>query len=126
MIYRFETNSNFAAKLDNEDKLKYFRKEFFIADSAIYLDGNSLGRLPLKTKGLIQNLVENQWGTELIEGWNKHWYEKSSQLGDKIAKIIGASEGEVIVTDSTSVNLYKLAYAAETSIGQKSGCERCI
>lgn len=108
----FEVGKNFAEELDEKDSLKHFRNQFYFADKTIYLDGNSLGRLPLKTRDLLQNTVEKQWGTELIESWNKHWYEKSSQLGDKIAQIIGASKGEVIVSDSTSVNLYKLAYAA--------------
>ncbi|HKI89101.1 MAG TPA: kynureninase [Draconibacterium sp.] len=112
MIFHFETNRNFAQKLDEQDNLKHFRERFFFADNTIYLDGNSLGRLPMKTKSFLQNVVENQWGTELIESWNKHWYEKSEELGNKIAKIIGASEGEVIITDSTSVNLYKLTHAA--------------
>lgn len=108
----FEAGKDFAKKLDEKDSLKHFRSRFFFADNTIYLDGNSLGRLPLRTKTLLQNVVENQWGTELIESWNIHWYEKSVQLGNKIAKIIGASEGEVIISDSTSVNLYKLAHAA--------------
>ena len=108
----FKAGKNFVNKLDEKDSLKLFRSRFFFADNTIYLDGNSLGRLPLKTKNLLQNVVEEQWGTKLIESWNKHWYEKSSQLGNKIAKLIGASEGEVIISDSTSVNLYKLAHAA--------------
>ncbi|WP_167615481.1 kynureninase [Maribellus sediminis] len=102
-----------AEKLDKEDPLYHFRKRFYIdSESTIYLDGNSLGRLPLKTKALISDVVENQWGRELIESWNRHWYQKAIQLGDKIAPIIGATTGEVIVTDSTSLNLYKLAHAA--------------
>ena len=112
MKQTFEAGKNFAEELDEKDSLKHFRNRFFFADNTIYLDGNSLGRLPLKTKNLLQNVVEEQWGIDLIESWNKHWYEKSSQLGNKIAKLIGASEGEVIISDSTSVNLYKLAHAA--------------
>ena len=103
----------FALQKDNDDILKNFRDQFFIdSENTIYLDGNSLGRLPKKTKQLIGNVVEKQWGTELIESWNQHWYQKSQQLGNKIAPIIGASPGEVIVSDSTSLNLYKLAHAA--------------
>lgn len=113
MDIEFKLHREFATELDKNDLLKDFRKEFFIADeNTIYLDGNSLGRLPLKTKTLISEVVEQQWGSELIESWNKHWYLKSAELGDKIAQIIGASKGEVIVSDSTSVNLYKLAFAA--------------
>ena len=108
----FENTLEFAEERDKSDILKDFRNRFFIADdNTIYLDGNSLGRLPLKTKDLITEVVEKQWGTNLIESWNYQWYHKSAELGDKIATLIGASVGEVIVTDSTSVNLYKLAKA---------------
>lgn len=113
MISNFETTFEFAQKRDNADTLKDFRKRFFIADeNTIYMDGNSLGRLPHQTKLLMEDVVEKQWGTNLIESWNKNWYYKSEELGDKIAQVIGASKGEVIVTDSTSVNLYKLVKAA--------------
>lgn len=110
---KFNATKDFASQLDKNDPLKKFRNRFFIADeNTVYLDGNSLGRLPLKTKSLLSKVVENQWGTDLIESWNKSWYNKSGELGDKIARIIGASKGEVIVSDSTSVNLYKLIHAA--------------
>lgn len=109
----FEIDKSFASRLDDSDELKFFRKHFFISDEqTIYLDGNSLGRLPIKTKNIIEEVTQNQWGTELIESWNKHWYNKSVELGEKIATIIGAQPNEVIVCDSTSVNLYKLAFAA--------------
>ena len=114
MNFAFKSDLNYAKQLDESDELKSFRSKFFIPDNTIYLDGNSLGRLPLKTKELISEVTEYQWGNELIESWNKHWYNKSSELGNKIAKIIGATDGEVIVTDSTSTNLYKLAHAALT------------
>lgn len=107
------TSKEFALQKDRDDVLKSFREQFIIdSENTIYLDGNSLGRLPKKTKSLIDEVVQNQWGTELIESWNRHWYRKSEQLGDKIAPIVGASPGEVIVSDSTSMNLYKLAHAA--------------
>lgn len=113
MHFNFKTHETFSFELDKNDSLKKFRNEFYFANkNTIYLDGNSLGRLPVKTKTLLADIIEKQWGTELIESWNKHWYSKSAELGDKIAQIIGASKGEVIVTDNTSVNLYKLAFAA--------------
>lgn len=108
-----DSTKEYALLLDSQDQLKAFRNRFFIPDmETIYLDGNSLGRLPNKTRELLEEVVEKQWGKELIESWNKHWYLKSEQLGDKIAPLIGASKGEVVVSDSTSVNLYKLAHAA--------------
>lgn len=107
------TTKAYALQLDREDNLKKFRSQFYIpSKETIYLDGNSLGRLPLKTKELLANVVEDQWGHELIESWNQHWYHKSEELGNKIAPIIGAAKGEVVVSDSTSINLYKLAHAA--------------
>lgn len=113
MKYLFETTPEFAQQLDKNDSLADFRNQFYFDDKkSIYLDGNSLGRLPLKTKALIAKAVEMQWGTDLIESWNKNWYTKSEELGKKIARIIGASDEEVIVSDSTSVNIYKLAKAA--------------
>jgi kynureninase len=113
MNFKFDTTPDFAAASDANDELKHFSERFFVADkNTIYLDGNSLGKLPLKTKALITEITEKQWGTELIESWNKHWYEMPTRLGDKIAQIIGADPGEVIVSDSTSVNLYKLVHTA--------------
>ena len=109
----FETGMDFARQMDREDTLRGFRDRFYIADEdTIYLDGNSLGRLPLRTLELTNHVAGRQWGTRLIRSWNEGWYGRSLELGDKIARIIGASEGEVIVCDSTSLNLYKLAFAA--------------
>lgn len=113
MNFEFDISPGFAAESDANDDLKHYREHFFVADpKTIYLDGNSLGRLPLKTKELVYEVTEKQWGTSLIESWNAHWYDMPSRLGNKIARLIGAQEGEVIVSDSTSVNLYKLVHAA--------------
>lgn len=102
-----------ARELDQQDLLKNFRKLFVINDpSMIYLDGNSLGRLPVKTMNYMENAIRDQWGERLIRSWNEGWYQQSARLGKKIAQIIGARPDEVIVSDSTSVNLYKLAYGA--------------
>ncbi|MFW5822126.1 MAG: kynureninase [Tangfeifania sp.] len=112
MKLNFDTSESCAKNLDNTDTLKNFRNRFYFGDEdIIYLDGNSLGRLPVKTQSLISEITQNQWGNELIESWNKHWYEKPIELGNKIAPLIGAAPDEVVVTDSTSVNLYKLAHA---------------
>ncbi len=107
------TDLSLAKQFDEKDKLKNFRKEFVHADSkTIYLDGNSLGRLPFKTQKRLKKVVENEWGERLIKSWNDGWYELSSKVGSKIAKVIGAKENEVIAADSTSINLYKLVFAA--------------
>ena len=90
-----------------------FRHEFVIDDpDLVYLDGNSLGRLPKRTAELLRLVVEQQWGGRLVRGWGEHWIRLPQRVGAKIAKLIGAEPDEVIVSDSTSVNLYKLATAA--------------
>ena len=78
----------------------------------VYLDGNSLGRLPLRSAEYMEHAIRKQWGENLIRSWNEGWYEQSARLGKKIAQLIGAHPDEVIISDSTSVNLYKLAYGA--------------
>lgn len=101
-----------AQALDAADPLARYRERFVIADpDTIYLDGNSLGRLPVATRERLRAAVEQEWGTELIRGWT-HWIELARQAGDVLAGIVGARPGEVILSDSTSVNLYKLASAA--------------
>jgi kynureninase len=108
-----ETSLSKARELDQQDLLRTFRELFVINEpSMIYLDGNSLGRLPRKTVDYTENAIREQWGTRLIRSWNEGWYLQSVRLGKKIAQIIGAHPEEVIVSDSTSVNLYKLAYGA--------------
>ncbi len=102
-----------AMEEDRIDPLAPFRDEFVISDpDLIYLDGNSLGRLPEATRALLRQVVDEEWGDRLIGSWNEGWWDLQLVIGDRIAPIIGASPGEVIVSDSTSVNLYKLAMAA--------------
>lgn len=89
------------------------KDDFYIHDPDLcYLDGNSLGRLPKAAEQRVQQVVREGWGTDLIGGWNKDWIHLPRRVGDKIAEVIGASAGEVIVADSTSINLFKLATAA--------------
>ncbi len=114
--FDFTSGSDFAAKLDRTDTLAGFRREFFIADDlVIYLDGNSLGRLPLETRRLLTEAVDRQWGTALIRSWNEGWYDLPKAISSKLARIIGAGEDEVIMCDSTSINLYKLVWGALNS-----------
>jgi len=111
-----QTDLAYAQKLDREDELASFRDRFIIEDpDLIYLDGNSLGRLPKKTVGESQRLVTQAWGERLIRGWNEGWITLQEKLGAKLAALLGASAEEVIVADSTSVNLFKLALAALTA-----------
>ena len=101
-----------ARALDAADPLGGYRERFVIRDpELIYLDGNSLGRLPRATVDRLTDVVEGGWGRELIRGW-EHWIDDPVRVGDAIAQIVGAWPGEIVVTDSTTVNLYKLAWAA--------------
>ncbi|MCA1838848.1 MAG: kynureninase [Actinomycetota bacterium] len=101
-----------AEHLDSIDPLAAYRSEFRIADpDLIYVDGNSLGRLPERTIEAVSRTVAEDWGEGLVRSWHG-WIDLPASVGDKIAPLIGASPGEVIVGDSTSVNLYKLAKAA--------------
>jgi kynureninase len=103
----------YAIQLDEQDPLAHFRERFVITDpDLIYLDGNSLGRLSRETVTLAEDLLHRQWGTRLIRSWNEGWFEAPERVGAKIARLIGAQADEVIVADSTSVNLFKLVVAA--------------
>jgi len=98
---------------DVDDPLARMRERFDLPDGMIYLDGNSLGALPHITKDRIRQLIEDQWGLDLIKSWNAHdWYHMPGRCGAKLAAFIGARPGEVVCTDSTSVNLFKLLAAA--------------
>ena len=107
------TDINFANELDAKDDLAFFRNEFVISDTnLIYLDGNSLGRLPRRTIDFMKNVIENEWGDRLIRIWNDGWVKSPTELGAKIAKLVGAHADEIIITEATSINLFKLAIAA--------------
>lgn len=101
-----------AVELEQNDPLAGFRSRFVIDPDLIYLDGNSLGRLPLDATETVGRVVGNEWGNRLIRSWNESWWDLQLRLGDLLAPILGAGEGEVIISDSTSVNLFKLAGAA--------------
>jgi kynureninase len=107
------TEESYAAELDDQDSLSSFRERFLIDDpDLIYLDGNSLGRLPQATIPYLKDVIENQWGKDLINSWNKGWFEKPTRLGSKLAHLIGADPDEVVVCNTTSVNLFQLTAAA--------------
>ena len=108
-----------AIQLDALDPLSRFRDRFVIKDALIYLDGNSLGRLPKETALRIQEVVETEWAEQLVLGWDT-WLDSGTRIGDLLAPLIGAAAGEVAIADQTSVNLFKLASAALASSGRKS------
>jgi len=111
----FFPSLDFAQQLDSQDPLAASREQFVITDpDLIYLDGNSLGRMPKAAAARAKQIVDEEWGNDLIRGWNKGWWEAPQRVGDKIGQLIGAAAGQVLVSDTTSINLYKLAMAALT------------
>jgi kynureninase len=102
-----------AVELDRSDPLALFKARYVFSDpDLIYLDGNSLGRLPAAAGAIVDRVVRHEWGDRLIRSWNDGWWDLQLDIGNRLAPLIGASPGEVIISDSTSVNLYKLAAAA--------------
>jgi kynureninase len=99
--------------LDQHDPLRPLRDQFDLPEGVIYLDGNSLGVLPRATPARMAKAVTQEWGHDLIQSWNTAgWFNLPQRVGDKIARLIGAQPGEVVATDSTSINLYKVLSAA--------------
>ncbi len=99
--------------MDASDPLGDYRNKFFIADQGLcYLDGNSLGRLPRATIDALAQVTVDGWGTQLVTGW-ENWIDMAQRVGDRFGEVaLGAAPGQVLVTDTTSVNLYRLAIAA--------------
>src|SRR3954451_23850053 len=82
-------------------------------DGKIYLDGNSLGALPAETSGRLRRTIEREWGEDLIASWNAHgWIDAPARVAGKLAPIVSAKSAELLIADSTSVNLFKLLAAA--------------
>jgi len=104
---------NSAADLDRTDPLAFARARFSLPDGVIYMDGNSLGALPRGVRERVDAVVATQWGDGLIRSWNTHdWIDLPARLGDRIARLVGAELGTIVVADSTSVNLFKVLVAA--------------
>ncbi len=102
-----------ATALDDADPLAGIRDLFVLRDGLIYLDGNSLGPAPKSAFAEIEQAMREEWGHDLITSWNKAgWFMLTDTLGDKVAGLIGAESGEVVVCDTTSINIYKALQAA--------------
>ena len=100
-------------EIDRVDPLAAKRRQFVLADNIVYLDGNSLGALPIAAQNRSLEVMNQQWGRDLISSWNSHgWIDLPTAVGEKIAPLLGAASGQVICCDSTSVNLFKLLCTA--------------
>ena len=118
---------NHCRALDERDTLRPLREHFVLPEGVIYLDGNSLGVLPKTAASRVAEVITKEWGQDLIRAWNSAgWFHLPQRLGDRIAPLVGAAAGEVVVTDSTSVNLYKVLSAALNIAGQDAPGKKTI
>ena len=108
------TERDRAEQLDATDPLRSFRDRFAIPDDAlVYLDGNSLGRLPAATPARVEQVVRAQWGERLIRSWSEGWMDVPLEVGDRLGTaLLGAQPGETVVCDNVTVNLFKALHAA--------------
>ena len=114
-------------QLDLQDPLRELRDQFVLPSGLIYLDGNSLGMLPKATAARVAEVVAQEWGQGLIRSWNgAGWVDLPQRLGDQIATMVGAGPGEVVATDSTSINLYKVLSAAMSIAQQDAPARRRV
>src|SRR5580700_4367469 len=98
---------------DSADPLRGFRDRFILPEGIIYLDGNSLGPMPRAAAAILGRAIEQEWGQDLIRSWNSAgWFDLPLRLGDRLGALIGASPGQTVVCDTTSINLYKAVHAA--------------
>ncbi|WP_337154230.1 kynureninase [Pseudomonas protegens] len=106
-------DKNHCLRLDEQDPLAPLRQQFSLPEGVIYLDGNSLGARPVAAAERARQVIEQEWGAGLIRSWNTAgWRDLSQRLGDRLAPLIGAGAGEVVITDTTSINLFKVLSAA--------------
>ncbi|WP_406838179.1 kynureninase [Streptomyces sp. AHU1] len=107
-----------AAELDAADGLAALRKRF-VLDDVVYLDGNSLGALPVEVPGRVEDVVRRQWGEMRIRSWDESgWWTAPERIGDRIAPLVGAAPGQIVVGDSTSVNVFKALVGAVRLAGE--------
>ena len=96
-----------AIDLDRKDNLKKYKTHFINSKKEIYLNGNSLGKLPIKSINKIRKTIDYEWGDRLVRSWNEKWLGLSENLEKKLSTILGATKREIKIGDSTSINLYQ-------------------
>lgn len=113
--------------LDLSDKLAFARERFRLPEGVVYLDGNSLGALPVATMARLGEAVCQEWGDGLIRSWNRaNWVSLPQRVGSTIAGLLGAESQEIVATDSTSVNIFKLLAGALALVSRKDNMRRVI
>ncbi|WP_341912563.1 kynureninase [Polaromonas sp. YR568] len=121
------TTLNDCRALDARDALRPLRDHFVLPEGVIYLDGNSLGVLPKSAAARVAEVITREWGQDLIRAWNSAgWFTLPQRLGDRIASLVGAGAGEVVATDSTSVNLYKVLSAALSMAAEDAPAKKVV
>lgn len=114
-----------AAELDSRDELAKVREQFVLDFGVTYLDGNSLGALPAAVPGRLDDVVRREWGELRIRSWDESgWWTAPERIGDRIAPLVGAAAGQVVVGDSTSVNVFKALVGAVRLAGGGEGSGR--
>ncbi|WP_314615357.1 kynureninase [Streptomyces stackebrandtii] len=108
-----DTYEERAARLDAADELAKHREKFALDAGTVYLDGNSLGALPAHVPARMADVITREWGELRIRSWDESgWWTAPERIGDRIAPIVGAAPGQIVVGDSTSVNVFKAVVAA--------------
>jgi kynureninase len=121
------TTRNHCLALDAQDPLAPLRNQFALPDGVIYLDGNSLGARPVAALARAQAVIAEEWGNGLIRSWNTAgWRDLPERLGNRLAPLIGARDGEVVITDTTSINLFKVLSAALTVQRERAPSRKVI
>ncbi|NNA52759.1 kynureninase [Pseudomonas lactis] len=121
------TTRSHCQALDAQDPLASLRAQFALPEGVIYLDGNSLGARPVAALERAQQVIAEEWGNGLIRSWNSAgWADLSQRLGNRLAPLIGARDGEVVITDTTSINLFKVLSAALSVQRQRTPARKVI
>lgn len=121
------TTRSHCQALDAQDPLAPLRAQFALPEGVIYLDGNSLGARPVAALERARQVIAEEWGNGLIRSWNSAgWADLSQRLGNRLAPLIGARDGEVVITDTTSINLFKVLSAALSVQRQRAPARKVI